>query len=102
MVSCIILGELSARSGRRDLGDQDGDEIDILVQKRKDKHGAKRFSKKLLKGQKATPVKIVSDRLVSCSATTKEMNPCVEHSAEQYENNRCELSHQPTRNRNDK
>jgi putative transposase len=30
--------------------DQDGDEIDILVQKRKDKHAAKRFFKKLLKG----------------------------------------------------
>ncbi len=31
--------------------DQDGDELDILVQKRRDKRAAKRFFKKLLKGQ---------------------------------------------------
>ncbi|MBE3658142.1 hypothetical protein BOO92_15795 [Vibrio navarrensis] len=31
--------------------DQDGDEIDILVQKRKDKKAAMRFFKRLLKGQ---------------------------------------------------
>jgi putative transposase len=40
--------------------DQDGDEIDILVQKRKDKYAAKRFFKKLLKGQQASPIRIVT------------------------------------------
>jgi|TARA_B110000902_G_scaffold255317_1_gene320519 putative transposase len=77
--------------------DQDGDEIDILVQKRKDKHAAKRLFKRLLKGQAATPIKIVTDKLRSYSAAKKELFPCVEHSTQQYENNRCELSHQPTR-----
>jgi putative transposase len=77
--------------------DQDGDEIDILVQKRKDKHAAKRFFKKLLKGQQASPIKIVTDKLRSYSAAKKELMPCVEHSTQQYENNRCELSHQPDR-----
>jgi len=33
--------------------DQDGDVIDILVQKRKDKQAAKRFFKKLLKSQES-------------------------------------------------
>ncbi len=77
--------------------DQDGDEIDILVQKRKDKSAAKRFFKKLLKGQQATPIKIVTDKLRSYSAAKRDLMPRVEHSTQQYENNRCELSHQPSR-----
>jgi len=77
--------------------DQDGDEIDILVQKRRNKSAARRFFKKLLKGQGAKPIKIVSDKLRSYSAAKRELMPSVEHSTQQYENNRCELSHQSSR-----
>ncbi|MCP4271630.1 MAG: IS6 family transposase [Gammaproteobacteria bacterium] len=77
--------------------DQDGDELDILVQKRRDKKAAKRFFKKLLKCQQAKPLKIVTDKLKSYSAAKREVMPSVEHSTQQYENNCCELSHQPTR-----
>jgi putative transposase len=35
---------------------EDGDEIDILAQKRKDKHAAKRCFNKLLKGQQCAPI----------------------------------------------
>jgi putative transposase len=77
--------------------DLNGDEIDIFVQKRKDKHAAKLFFKKLLKGQQASPIKIVTDKLRSYSAAKKELMPCVEHSCQQHENNKCELSHQPSR-----
>jgi len=77
--------------------DQDGDDIDILVQKRKDKKAARRFFKKLLKGQQVTPIKIVTDKLRSYSATKQEQMPSVDHSTQQYANNRCELSQQPTR-----
>jgi putative transposase len=77
--------------------DQDGDEIDILVQKRKDRNAAKRFFKKLLKGQQVPPTKIVTYKLKSYSAAKRELIPSVEHSTQQYENNGCELSHQPTR-----
>jgi putative transposase len=77
--------------------DQDGDEIDILVLKRKDKKAASRFFRKLLKGQQATSIKIITDKLRSYSAAKKELIPDVEHSTQQYENNRCELSHQPCR-----
>ncbi len=80
-----------------DQDDQDGDEIDILVQKRKDKKAAIRFFRKLLKGQQAAPIKIVTDKLRSYSAAKKELIPDVEHATQQYENNRCELSHQPGR-----
>jgi putative transposase len=77
--------------------DQDGDEIDILVQKRKDKKAAMRFFKRLLKGQQVLPLKVVTDKLRSYSAAQRDLMPSVEHSTVQYENNHCELSHQPTR-----
>lgn len=51
--------------------DQDGDEIDILVQKRKDKRAAMRFFKQLLKGQRMAPLKIVTDKLANYSAVKK-------------------------------
>lgn len=40
---------------------------------------------------------MVIDKLRSYSAAIKELIPNVEHSTKQYENNRCELSHQPVR-----
>ena len=65
--------------------DQDGDELDILVQKRRNKKAAVKFFKKLLKGQQATPLKIVTDKLRSCSAAKRNIIPSVEHSTQQYE-----------------
>jgi putative transposase len=46
----------------------DGDEIDILVQKRKDKT--------------VTPIKIVTDKLRNYSAAKKELIPDVEHATQ--------------------
>jgi putative transposase len=43
--------------------DQDGDVLDILVQKRKDKRAAERFFKKLMKGQGRSAREIVTDKL---------------------------------------
>ena len=79
--------------------DQDGDVIDILLQRRRDRHAAKRFLLKLLKGQGATPSKMVTDKLKSYGAARRIVMPLVTHSTEQYENNRAEASHQPTRQR---
>jgi len=79
--------------------DQDGDVIDILVQRRRDRHAAKRFSRKLLKGQGAVPTKIVADKLSSYGAARRIVMPSVIHSTEQYENNRAKVLHQPTRQR---
>ncbi len=62
--------------------DQDGDEIDILVQKRRNKGAASRFFKKLLKGQQASPLKIVTDKLRSYSAAKRELMPSTEHSTQ--------------------
>jgi putative transposase len=57
--------------------DQNCDEIDILVQKRKEKNAAIRFFKKLLKGQQVAPITIVTDKLKSYSAAKKELIPSV-------------------------
>ncbi len=65
--------------------DQDGDVIDILVQKRKDKKAAKRFFKKLLKKQGRVPHELMTDKLKSYE------------SMEKHANNRAENSHQRTR-----
>jgi len=77
--------------------DQDGDTIDLLVQKRRNKQAAKRFIHKLLKGQCAFPRRIVTDKLKSYSAGLREIMPAVPHCTDCYANNRAEVSHEPTR-----
>ena len=79
--------------------DQDGDTIDILMRKRRNKRAAKRFFRKLLKGQCVTPRRIVTDKLKSYSAAGREVMPSIQHCTDQYANNRAELSHEPTRHR---
>jgi len=77
--------------------DQDGDVIDILVQRNRDARAAKRFFRKLLKRQEATPWRLVTDKLRSYSAAHRDVLPSVNHDTGQYANNRAEVSHQPTR-----
>ena len=79
--------------------DQDGDVLDILVQKRRDKCAAKRFFRKLLKGLRYCPRKIVTDKLGSYGVARREIMPGVKHVQRKRENNRAEVSHQPTRQR---
>ena len=79
--------------------DQDGDTIDILVQKHRNAHAAKRFFRKLMKGQSAPPWRLVTDKLRSYSAAHREVMPSLVHDTRQYANNRAEVSHQPTRQR---
>ena len=79
--------------------DQDGDVIDILVQPRRDRRAAERFFRKLLKGQGRAPRRLITDKLRSYSAAHRRVMPSVVHSTQQYENNRAEVSHQPTRQR---
>jgi len=79
--------------------DEDGDVIDILVQSRRDRHAAARFFRKLLKGQGREPRRLITDKLRSYSAAHRTVMPSVVHSTQQYANNRAEVSHQPTRQR---
>ena len=43
--------------------DQDGDVIDVLVQRHRNARAAERFFRKLLKGQGSTPWQLVTDKL---------------------------------------
>ena len=79
--------------------DQDGDLIDLLVQPRRDGRAARRFFRKLLKGQRREPSRLVTDKLGSYRVAHRDIMPWVTHDTSQYENNRAEVSHQPTRQR---
>ena len=79
--------------------DQDGAVLDILVQSRRDCRAATRFSRKLLKGQERQPRRLVTDKLSSDRAAHRAVMPSVAHRTDRYENNRAEVSHQPTRHR---
>ena len=73
--------------------------LDVLVQCRRNKKAAKRFFCKLLKGLRYVPRVIVTDKLGSYGAAKREILPGVEHRQSRYLNNRCEVSHQPSRRR---
>nr|WP_092346999.1 DDE-type integrase/transposase/recombinase [Desulfuromusa kysingii] len=79
--------------------DQDGDEIDILVQHKRNKLAALRFFRKLFRKTGVCPYKIVTDKLRSYRAALKELSTGAPHETGRYQNNRTELSHQPTRQR---
>jgi putative transposase len=77
--------------------DQDGDVIDILVTKRRDRRAAKRFFLRALKHQGQVPWQLVTDQLRSYAAAHREVFPSVMHRTGRHENNRAEVSHQHTR-----
>ncbi len=79
--------------------DQDGDVIDILLQPHRDQRAAARFFRRLLKGQGCVPRKMVTDKLRSYAAAHRTIMPSVGHDTSQYANNRAEVSHEPTRQR---
>ena len=79
--------------------DQDSDAIDILVQHRRNQRTAERFFRHLIKGQGGEPRWLMTDKLKSYGAAHRTTMPTVEHINHVYVNNRAEVSHQPTRQR---
>ena len=79
--------------------DEDGDVLDILVPSRRNRRAATRFFRKLLKRQGCEPRRLITDKLRSDPATLRTVMPSVVHCTDQYANNRAEVSHQPTRQR---
>jgi putative transposase len=77
--------------------DQDGEIVDVFLQRRRDGNAAKRFFKRLLKTHRNEPRKIVTDKLRSYGVAHRELIPDAIYDTNQYANNRAELSHQPTR-----
>src|ERR1700758_945810 len=83
--------------------DEHGAELDVLVQKRRDKTAAKRFFRRVLRSN-PVPRKIVTDQLRSYRAAKADIPELaqVKHvfvKAAARVNNRTENSHQPTRRR---
>jgi putative transposase len=83
--------------------DEHGAELDVLVQKRRDKASAKRFFRMVLRSN-PVPRKIVADQLRSYPAAKADIPELahVKHvfvKAAARVNNRAENSHQPTRER---
>ena len=75
------------------------DVLDILVQSRRNRRAAVRFFRKLLKRQGCVPRRLITDKLRSYPAACRSVMPPVVHCTNQYANNRAEVSHQPTRQR---
>ncbi len=79
--------------------DQHGVVLDILVQARRNASAAKRLFKRLLKGLRYKPKRLVTDGLRSYGVAHREVMPEVRHRVSRYLNNRAENSHRPTRRR---
>ena len=82
--------------------DQHGVELDILLQKRRDKAAAKRFFKRVLAACPEAPRKIVTDQLSSYPVAKAEILELIDVKhvlvkASARDNNRAENSHELTR-----
>ena len=79
--------------------DQHGNVLDILVQRWRNRHAAKKFFRKLLKGLQYVPRVIITDKLASYAAAKQDIMRSVEHRQQKGLNNCAEHSHQSTRQR---
>lgn len=77
--------------------DSEGEEIDILLQKRRNAKSAIRFLKRSLKKLGISPRVMVTDKLRSYRKVHRVLLKSSEHRTHKRLNNRIENSHQPTR-----
>src|SRR5277367_41695 len=79
--------------------DDEGEVLDLLVQRRRDKTAAVKLMRKLLKKQGFAPDVLVTDKLRSYGAAKSAMGLSARHEQGLRRNNRAENSHQPVRRR---
>ncbi len=79
--------------------DDEGEVLDLLVQRRRDKGAALKLMRRLLKKHGFAPAVLVTDRLRSYGAAKSEMGLSACHERGLRLNNRAENSHQPVRRR---
>jgi transposase-like protein len=79
--------------------DSEGEVLDMLVQRRRNKQAALKFLRKLLKRQGFAPRTIVTDRLRSYGAARRDLRFAGHHEQGLRANNRAENSHLPIRRR---
>src|SRR5215472_2408327 len=79
--------------------DDEGEVLDLLVQRRRDARTAARLMRKLLKKQGFAPALLVTDKLRSYAAAKTQLRLSVRHEQGLRKNNRAENSHLPVRRR---
>ena len=79
--------------------DSEGEVLDLLVQRRRDKAAAEKLMRKLLKKQGYAPTVLVTDKLRSYGAARAAIGITARHDQSLRANNRAENSHQPVRRR---
>ena len=77
--------------------DSEGEVLDVLVQKRRNKGAASKLMRKLRKNQGIRPTQIVTDRLGSYGSALRELDLGHIHKMGGRLNNRAENSHLPVR-----
>jgi putative transposase len=79
--------------------DDEGEVLDLLVQRRRDARAAARLTRKLLKKHGFVPDILVTDKLRSYGAAKTQLRLSVRHEQGLRKNNRAENSHLPVRRR---
>ncbi len=79
--------------------DDEGEVLDMLVQRDRDERAALKLMRKLLKKQDFAPTVVVTDKLKSYAAAFRKLGLSARHEQRLRANNRAENSHQPVRRR---
>ena len=98
------LDEMAVRIGGRQFWlwravDDEGEVLDLLVQRRRHAKAAAKLMRKLLKKQGFAPKTLVTDRLRSYGAAKAQLGLSARHEQGLRKNNRAENSHLPVRRR---
>jgi len=79
--------------------DDEGEVLDVLIQRRRNKAAASKLMRKLLKKHGFAPTQVSTDQLRSYGAAFREIGLTARHEQGRRQNNRAEVSHQPVRRR---
>lgn len=79
--------------------DDEGEVLDVLVQRRRNKRAAGKLMRTLLKKHGFAPAVVVTDKLRSYSSAFKDLGLSARHEQGLRQNNRAENSHLPVRRR---
>jgi transposase-like protein len=79
--------------------DHEGEILDVLLQRRRDRRAAVKLMRKLLRKQGFAPKRVITDQLRSYSAAFRHLGLGRHHEQGLRQNNRAENSHQVVRRR---
>ncbi len=79
--------------------DDEGELLEVLVQRRRDKAAALKLMRKLLKKHGFAPTQVTTDKLRSYGAAFRDLGLTARHEQGRRTNNRAEVSLQPVRRR---